>query len=121
MAKTGRPRKEIDRKEFEKLCYMMCTQEEICAWFETTDKTLTKWCKGTYGKTFSEVYAEKREAGKISLRRAQLQLAQKSAAMAIFLGKNYLGQSDKVEHKMTKNDEPDPLSKAFEELNNVQS
>ena len=31
------------------------------------------------------------------MRRAQWQLATKSAAMAIFLGKNYLGQSDHVE------------------------
>lgn len=32
----------------------------------------------------------------MSLRRAQFRLAEKSAAMAIFLGKNYLGQSDNV-------------------------
>ena len=32
----------------------------------------------------------------MSLRRAQFRLAEKSAAMAIFLGKNYLGQSDHV-------------------------
>ncbi len=30
----------------------------------------------------------------MSLRRFQFKLAQRSAAMAIFLGKNYLGQSD---------------------------
>lgn len=33
---------------------------------------------------------------KIKLRRNQLKLSEKSAAMAIFLGKNYLGQSDNV-------------------------
>lgn len=32
---------------------------------------------------------------KITLRRNQLELSKKSAAMAIFLGKNYLGQTDK--------------------------
>ena len=31
---------------------------------------------------------------KIQLRRNQLELSKKSAAMAIFLGKNYLGQKD---------------------------
>ena len=34
---------------------------------------------------------------KISLRRNQLKLSEKSASMAIFLGKNYLGQRDSIE------------------------
>lgn len=95
MAK-GRPRKEIDSEQFKKLCGLQCTLEEICGWFDVTDKTLDRWCKETYGESFSEVFAKKREAGKISLRRSQWRLAEKSAAMAIFLGKNYLGQSDNV-------------------------
>ena len=95
--KGGRPHKKIDQIGFEKLCQMMCTRDEICAFFETTDKTLNEWCKRTYGEGFSAVYAQKREQGKISLRHSQLQLAKKSAAMAIFLGKNYLGQTDKCE------------------------
>ena len=35
--------------------------------------------------------------GKISLRRKQWQLAEKSASMAIWLGKQYLGQRDNVD------------------------
>lgn len=73
---------------------MLCTESEICSFFDVTDKTLANWCKRTYGKSFSEIYKIKSEAGKISLRRAQFQLAQKSASMAIFLGKNWLGQKD---------------------------
>lgn len=92
----ARPQKEIDQTQFEKLCGLQCTLEEICGWFDVTDKTLDRWCKETYGESFSEVFAKKREAGKISLRRSQWRLAEKSAAMAIFLGKNYLGQSDHV-------------------------
>ena len=80
--------------DFEKLCALQCTREEICAWFDVTDKTLSGWCNRVYGEGFSAIYAKKREKGKISLRRAQFQLAQKSAAMAIFLGRNYLGQKD---------------------------
>lgn len=90
----ARPRAEIDAESFEKLCAMFCTREEICTWFGITEKTLNAWCKRTYGQGFSLVYEQKRENGKISLRRAQFQLAKKSATMAIFLGKNYLGQSD---------------------------
>lgn len=92
----GRPKKEIDQKQFENLCAMQCTESEICAWFEITDKTLTSWCKRTYNESFSDVYIKKAEKGKISLRRAQFQLAQKSTAMAIWLGKQHLGQRETV-------------------------
>lgn len=94
---AGRPRKYIDKAQFEKLCSLMCTEAEICGFFDCTEKTLARWCRDTYGKKFSQVYREKRNGGKIALRRYQMQLAQKSASMAIFLGKNYLGQRDRVE------------------------
>ena len=98
MAQMGRPRKQIDKTEFEKLCFLQCTEREFCSWFDVSDETLNKWCKENYeGRTFLEVFKEKRENGLISLRRTQFQLAEKSPAMAIFLGKNLLGQTDKME------------------------
>ena len=81
-------------REFEKLCGYQSTQHEICWWFGGTDKTLNAWCKRTYHMSFSEVFRQKRGMGLISLRRMQFQLAAKSAAMAIFLGKQHLGQQD---------------------------
>lgn len=68
----------------------------MCGFFGITDKTLERWCKRTYHAGFSEVFSKKRGIGKISLRRAQFKLAQKSANMAIWLGKQWLGQQDKV-------------------------
>ena len=94
----GRPRKQINKTEFEKLCFLQCTEREFCSWFDVSDETLNKWCKENYdGRTFLDVFKEKRENGLISLRRTQFQLAEKSPAMAIFLGKNLLGQTDKME------------------------
>lgn len=90
----GRPKKEIDQKQFESLCGLQCTLEEICGWFGITDKTLDAWCRRTYHANFSEVFKQKRGAGKISLRRSQWRLAEKNANMAIWLGKQYLGQED---------------------------
>lgn len=90
----GRPKKEIDKKNFEKLCAILCTQEEICGFFGVTDKTLTKWVKETYQESFSDTYKKYSAGGKISLRRYQLELAKKSSAMAIWLGKQWLGQRD---------------------------
>lgn len=93
--KGGRPKKEIDKKQFESLCAMQCTKDEICYFFDNIDeKTLTRWCKDTYGMGFSDIYKVKSVNGKISLRRYQFELAKKSAVMAIFLGKNYLNQRD---------------------------
>ena len=90
----ARPRKEIDQKQFENLCGLQCTLEEICGWFDVCTDTLETWCKRTYNRGFSEVFAQKRGAGKISLRRSQWRLAEKNANMAIWLGKQYLGQKD---------------------------
>ncbi len=94
--RNGRPPVVIDWNEFEKLCAFHCTQEEILLWFNLTDKTLTRHCKLHYKKSFSEIYKVKRVKGKVSLRRSQMQLANAgNPAMLIFLGKNYLDQSDR--------------------------
>lgn len=93
----ARPRKEIDQKNFESLCGLQCTKEEICSFFDVTDKTLESWCKRTYKAGFSEVFKQKRGKGKISLRRNQFRLAEKNANMAIWLGKQYLGQKDNID------------------------
>ena len=90
----ARPRKEIDQEQFEHLCGLQCTKEEICSFFEVSEKTLNAWCKRTYRQGFSLVFQQKRGRGKISLRRSQFRLAGENAAMAIWLGKQYLGQRE---------------------------
>ena len=97
VARMARPKKEIDQKQFENLCGLQCTLEEICGWFDVCSDTLETWCKRSYNKSFSEVFAQKRGAGKISLRRSQWRLAEKNATMAIFLGKQFLGQRDNMD------------------------
>ena len=93
--KVGRPPKEFDQKNFEGLCQIQCTEEEICQFFGCSEKTLNKWCREKYGANFSQVFREKRGVGKISLRRAQYQAAiNGNASLLIWLGKQYLGQSE---------------------------
>jgi hypothetical protein len=87
----------IDKKRFERLCGIMCTELEICDIFDVSHDTMNRWCHDTYGKTFEEAWRMFTAGGKVSLRRAQFQQARKYPAMAIWLGKQYLGQSDKVE------------------------
>ena len=105
--KTGRPMKEIDQKNFESLCGLQCTLPEIADFFECSEDTIQRWCKRTYKETFAVVYNKRRGRGLISLRRAQFNLAEKSAAMAIFLGKQYLGQKDSPVDETAANDEYD--------------
>ena len=117
MAKMGRPAKDIDQKTFENCCAIQCTLWEICAVFDVDEATMEKWCKKTYGETFSKVFEKKRGIGKVSLRRSQWRLAEKNTAMAIFLGKNYLGQKDTIEADFN----PECLKKAAELLGGVNS
>lgn len=94
--KIGRPRKHIDKELFEEMCEYQCTMQEICLGVGVTDKTLTNWCKETYGKSFSEIFKEKRVKGFASLRATQYRLAKSgNATMLIWLGRNWLGQTDK--------------------------
>lgn len=94
---NGRPPKQIDQKTFEGLCRIQCTETEIAGIFECSIDAVCDWCKRTYGATFADTYKIYAEQGKASLRRTQFKLAEKNPSMAIFLGKNLLGQTDKVE------------------------
>ena len=93
--KGGRPQIVIDQTLFEKLCGLQCTLEEIAGVLSCSMDTVERWCKRTYNESFAEVYKKHSATGKTSLRRAQFKLAEKSAAMAIWLGKQYLGQRDR--------------------------
>jgi transposase len=97
----ARPKKQLDKDTFEKLCGLHCTKEEIQAWFDVSDKTIDRWVRETYGEkvSFSEVYRQKKSSGKISLRRKQYEAAMAgNTTLLIWLGKQYLGQSDKQEN-----------------------
>lgn len=87
----ARPRKQIDKEQVEKLAALQCTMQEVAAFFDVNVSTISR--------RFAKEMAKGREMGKMSLRRKQWKLADTNASMAIFLGKNYLGQSDMQEIK----------------------
>ena len=120
---AGRPTKEYDVKTFVDLVGLGCDQKEICWFFrDETGKpanidTLSRWCVRTFGMNFQDYYAENGGmAMKIKLRRNQLQLSEKSAAMAIWLGKQYLNQKENPEGESS-----DALNRALEIIGNVTS
>ena len=91
----ARPKKVINQKQFESLCAIQCTQEEICNVLEVSEKTLINWCQETYGDSFSKVFRQKKELGRMSLRRNQWKLAENgNSTMQIWLGKQILKQSE---------------------------
>jgi hypothetical protein len=91
----GRLTADFNRRIFEELCRIQCTNEEIASVMGISIQTILLRCQEIYGVTFEEAYQQFSDAGLVILRRAQFNLAKKNASMAIFLGKNYLGQSDR--------------------------
>ena len=87
----ARPKKyKIDHQEVEKLASYGCSNIEI-AEFYGCDESLIR-------KSFSEYLTKGRAKGKIRLRQLQWKSAEKgNVSMQIFLGKNILGQKDKLE------------------------
>lgn len=94
MAKRGRKPIDIDKKQFENLCGLHCTQIEICSFFDIDENTLNAWCKRVYKKNFSEVFRLKKGTGKISLRRRGWLMTENVPSVWIFHAKNYLGMKD---------------------------
>lgn len=104
--KGGRPRKELNQHTFEGLCEIQCTLEEIAGVLRVSEDTVERWCQRTYELGFADAYKKFSAHGKTSIRRQQFELAKKgNATMLIWLGKQYLRQSDK------------PIAEADEEVN----
>ena len=101
----ARPRIEIDKDQFERLCGLQCTLVEIACYFNCSEDTIEKWCRREYKMGFTDIFHIKRSTGKISLRRSQFRLAETNPTMAIWLGKQYLGQTDKQEIAISSQDD----------------
>lgn len=93
MAKRGRKKLEIDGEEVKKLAAIGCTMLEVANHFGCVESTISMNFRSEF-KLASQDF-------KNSLRRLQYERARRgSDSMLIHLGKNYLGQSDKVESKV---------------------
>ena len=95
--KVGRKPLQIDWEEFDKLCAIHCTLEEMAVFFGMSPDTIEKRVFETYGVKFTDHVKYKRGLGKVSLRRAQFQAGLKgSVPMLIWLGKQILDQKEPV-------------------------
>ena len=107
MAKAGRPVKPIDWEEFDKLCGLQCSLREIASWFDVSEDTIERAVERVHKMKYAEYFEQKRGRGKIAIRRKQYEMAMGgSVPLLIWLGKQYLGQVDKVEQKIEGNAGP---------------
>jgi hypothetical protein len=87
--KRGRPKKSVDLELVERLASIQCTHSEIASTLGVSVDTLQR------NKDFAVVYKRGAEGGRKSLRRMQFESANKgNVVMQIWLGKQYLAQSD---------------------------
>jgi hypothetical protein len=84
----GRPRVEIDLELVYALAKIHCSVSEIAGILGVSKDTINRRC--------GDIMERARDEGRMSLRRAQFHKAinEGNVVMQIFLGKNWLGQSD---------------------------
>ena len=100
-SKVGRPKAKVDVKILKNLASIGCPTYEIASVMNVSARTLKR--------NFAEIIDQYKERGKASLRKKMYDKAVKkdNTMMQIFLSKNYLGMSDKVQQ--TNVTEPLPL------------
>lgn len=91
--------KTIKISELKRVCELQCTLDEIAASFFITTEALKKII--AKDEAVRECIEHSQAMGKISLRRKQFRLASISASMAIHLGKQYLGQTDRSQVELS--------------------
>jgi hypothetical protein len=91
----GRPDVEIDLEVLKKLCVLDCSNEELAAAFGCSERTIVSRRRDP---EFAAAMNLGKALGNISIRRKQHRTALKgNVPMLIFLGKQRLGQKDRID------------------------
>jgi len=117
----GLPQKEIILDQVIYWMGLQATAEEIAGSFFVSPDTLDNRLKEHFGCGFSELFKIACTPGKLSLRRYQFDLAKRNSALAIFLGKNWLNQTDGREDKKYESGSFDQIMKDIAADNHRQS
>ena len=89
---AGRKPVKIDLVELEKLCVLHSTDEDLAYYFGVSSRTIENRKKQS---EFAQAMARGKAKGRLSVRRAQMKLLDSgNVVMAIWLGKQLLGQRD---------------------------
>lgn len=113
----ARPKIEIDFDMVKKLCAIQCTGQEIADVLDVSYDTLERRVKEVYQISFADYIKKHSANGKMSLRRKQHEVAMNgNTTMLVWLGKQYLGQTDKQVTENTSRIEVSTLSDLMDEL-----
>lgn len=95
LKKRGRKKIAIDYEKAEKLAYILCTQSEIASILDVSLTVLE------HDPEFQRIHKKGMESGHASLRRMQYKAAEAgNPTMLIWLGKQHLGQRDRMEQEI---------------------
>lgn len=101
MGERGPEQIEFNLDEIERLCRLNCTNAEIAAFFNVSERTIDR--RLADNPEFFAAVERGRNYGRLSLRRKQIEVATGgNPTMLIWLGKQYLGQRDKSEIENTR-------------------
>lgn len=99
MARTGRPPTPIDASKLDVMMQYGATCSEVANEFNCSEDAIVRYIKRNYKMNYAEYSHKKKGSVRMRLRTKQVELALKgNIPMLIWLGKNILGQSDKMEH-----------------------
>ena len=94
--KKGPPRAKLDLAQVEVLASIQCTDYEIALVLGVSEKTIQR--RKADDPAFLSAYEKGRADGRVSLRKWQFETAKaRNVGMLIWLGKQYLGQTDKAD------------------------
>jgi hypothetical protein len=115
---VGRPKTEIDSEKLEELSALNCTMPEIAAYFRVPLRTLEDRVRAD--QNLKDIIEKGRKDGMISVRRKQFQIMDQdnNVTMAIWLGKQLLGQRDKHD-VVTEDKSSQKLTEAFDMIANI--
>ena len=102
----GRKKIEIDWKRVDKLLKCQCNGTGIASLLGISADTLYRACESTYKIGFAAYSAQKKSEGKELLREKQMDTAlEGDKTLLVWLGKQYLEQSDKTQNTNRQVDE----------------
>lgn len=96
--------KDLDWELLDDLIGIFCTGEECSAVLGLHYETINNKIMEKFNVPFPEYFKQKRGKGKASLRRRQFELTKTNPALSIWLGKQYLGQKDRLETSSPENE-----------------
>lgn len=88
------PKQKVKLQDIEKLAMLQCTHREAAGFLDLRLHEFKKLLRKNL--QVAEAWERGQQMGLVSLRRKQMALASHNATMAIFMGKQYLGQKDVV-------------------------